>query len=445
MTLKILNLSQPDNGDASTPSPKPSTPFQCLSKYLYFPNKDQQDWWDSSGLMLSKMLINAKYDVHQQYQYLTLFAQNVVPFLGPLPTAQNPGRYKSLMGGGRTVELSYNFQKSKSTARVSFEAVNHVSGTSRDPFNQQATNELLQSLQRLYLDIDLYLYHRLVNDLGLSAKQRQSLTQSPDLEKFLPIRSQSVIGLDLVGGDVKVKFYMLVAPKALATGIPPSGLLFQCLSKVMGNDSLQQSLSILESYMQDKTVKSPPPTGPPGPPDVELTGVSCDLVEPSKTRFKLYSYSLEVSLASACDMWTLGGRLQHPEILKGLEIVRKLWSIFNIPEERRQIPDGSWKDPIPLMFNFEIYPGAQYPQPKMYLPIFGMSDREKAQALVTFFQENGWDEQARDYMDNMIAYYPSSDLDQTSDLQLWLSFSYTEATGIYMTMYYCHPFDISFF
>ena len=53
---------------------------------------------------------------------------------------------------------------------------------------------------------------------------------------------------------------------------------------------------------------------------------------------------------------------------------------------------------VPLMFNFEIYPRAEYPQPKIYHPLIGMNDRENAEAMVTFFREIGWDEQAQDYM-----------------------------------------------
>lgn len=402
------NSSDPvqSNTADDSPSPKPPTPFQCLSKYLYFPNKDQQDWWDTSGLMFSKMLIDAKHDVHEQYQYLTLFANHVVPFLGPLPTTQNPGQYRSIMGGGRTVELSLNFQESKTTARVSFEPVNHLSGTSRDPFNQLAANEFLENLQKLGLDIDLRFYHRFINELGLTTKEKQLLLEHPDFEKIFSIRSQCLIGLDLADGEVKVKFYMTAMPKALLDKVPTSRSFFQCLSNVMGDDSLQQPISILESYIQDKAAMSPPPTKPPGPPDIEAVNLSCDLGDPSKVRFKLYTYSLEVNLDAACDMWTLGGRLQHPDVTKGLDIVRRLWAIFKIPEGRRQVPDSPKGEGsrIPLMFNFELYPGVPYPQPKMYLPLTGMNDRANAQALVAFFQENGWDEQARDYMDNMANY-----------------------------------------
>ena len=102
--------------------------YNAISKFLVLPSLDQHEWWEASAPMLARVLSAAHYDIHQQFQYLYLFATQVIPLLGPFPKSRS-NLYECILGGLGPLEFSQNFTKSRSTVRIAFEPVGHAAST----------------------------------------------------------------------------------------------------------------------------------------------------------------------------------------------------------------------------------------------------------------------------------------------------------------------------
>lgn len=387
----------------------PPTPYLTLSQIFDFPSQDQEKWWNNSAPMLSKALVNSGYDVHLQYQYLCFYYKYVVPVLGPFPREKTGIFWKTIMTmPGLPFEISLNYQKSKSLVRFGFEPSSYLTGTRRDPFNKIMTREVLNSFVKLGMGVEMEWFNHFVNELVLSEKEA-NLIQSGDSLKS-PFKTQEILALDLKkSGEMLVKAYFYPGLKSLVKGVSPEKLAFDAIHKIDPDSQLAESVSMLNGYLDSRRGDT---DSPESTPSISLLFCSCDLIDPSVSRIKLYVVEMDVSFARIEDVWTFGGRLKDPATLKGLELLRRLWSLFLIPEGRRaEIKDfHDIRGPppksgqLPLLFNFGLQPGASYPEPKIYLPVFGENDMAISKALEVFFSELGWTELSASYKENLASY-----------------------------------------
>ncbi|OOO05674.1 Aromatic prenyltransferase, DMATS type [Aspergillus oryzae] len=411
------------SGDTDGPQP-----YDVLSKYLRFPDFDQDQWWQNTAPMLGKLLSQCKYNVHQQYQHLCLYGLHVIPFLGPWPDIQRSKLYKSVLSGLGSLEFSQNFTKTGKTVRMGFEPTTFIASTSRDVCNRHCLGKVLNRFKQLDIKLDLQLYHQLVNEVSLTDQEENTLLERAILDDE-PAKSQSLLALDFNKDDVTVKLYLYPQLKSLATGIPRTQLMFSAVRNVDKTRAFSESMNMIEEYFTSVRANAAP------------YWISCDLVEPNKTRFKIYIALFQVNFENAVSMWTLGNRITDPETMRGLAMVRDLWNSFDIQDGLREQKNrpGNPGDPsniVPMLFNLEILPGKAYPQPKIYFPTTGMNDLDVAKVMVEFFKRHGLHEHAQSYIDNLASYVPHMDLNDCTDLQAWISFSYSDATGPYITVYY---------
>ncbi|KAH8688639.1 aromatic prenyltransferase [Talaromyces proteolyticus] len=135
------------------------------------------------------------------------------------------------------------------------------------------------------------------------------------------------------------------------------------------------------------------------------------------------------------EIWTLGGRLSGETTMRGLGYLKRLWQLTQIRDGCRaftgRFDNGTDSTPTPLVWNYEMRPGSPEPLSKVYFPIHGGSDLTIVRGLATFFEEIGLVEQGRSYEQN-----PERDLSKTACLTSWISFAYTEKTGVYLSVYY---------
>ncbi|KAB8204887.1 aromatic prenyltransferase [Aspergillus parasiticus] len=403
-------------------------PYDVLSKYLRFLDFDQHQWWQNTAPMLGKLLSQCKNSVHQQYQYLCLYALHIIPFLGPWPDIQRSKLYKSVLSGLGPLEFSQNFTKTGKTVRMGFEPTTFIASTSHDVCNRYALGEALNRFKQLDIKLDLQLYHQLVNEVSLTDQEEDILRGRGMLEEE-PAKSQTLLALDFDNDDVTVKLYLYPQLKSLATDIPRAQLMFNAVRSMDKTGAFSESLDMIEEYFDSVRATTAP------------YWISCDLVEPHKTRFKIYIALFQVNIENAVSMWTLGNRITDRETLTGLAMVRDLWNSFDTCDGLREQKNrpGNPGDPaniIPMLFNLEILPGRTYPQPKIYFPTTGMNDLDVAKVMVEFFERHGLHEHAQSYIDNLASYVPHLDLNDCTDLQAWISFSYSDATGPYITVYY---------
>ncbi|KAB8233937.1 putative dimethylallyl tryptophan synthase [Aspergillus alliaceus] len=391
------------------------------------PSLDQYDWWRNMAPMLGKMLYDAKYSLCQQFEHLYLFGTHIIPMLGPFPTSR-PGLYKCILGGLGPLEFSQNWTKQQATVRIAFEPTSAAASTGDDPCNRLMINEALNRLKQLRPQVDLQLYHQLITSLTVTDEEQHYLSSRHELDSQ-PSKTQTILALDLKGSDLSVKLYFYPLVKCAATGTPISQLAFSAIRKVDDGGVFRSPLAMIEDFLSG------------APSTTSVCFVSCDLVAPSKTRFKLYVAEFQVDFARISDIWTLGGRLGDEETLTGLSMLRELWGSLGIPEGLRSFPErptqaGDSADKVALLFNLEIQPHKSLPQPKAYLPLTGINDEVIARTITHIFEKWGWSEHSKSYTENLESYRPEIDLKRSTDFQAWLSFSYSKITGPYLTIYY---------
>ncbi|KAK2784679.1 hypothetical protein FQN52_008907 [Onygenales sp. PD_12] len=373
-----------------------SRPCEVLSKYLTFQSLDQHEWWHHGAPVINKMLSDANYDIHHQFQYLCLFGLHIVPLLGPFPTPRS-GLYECFLGLFGSLELSKNFTASESTVRICFEPISHAAGTSSDPANRLIINEALSRLNGIEPQVDLRLYHQLIHELALTDQEEILLQNRGELMKQ-PSKTQTILGLDLKGGAVTAKLYIIPILKSLVTGQSIQHLMWNAIRKFDERGAFKDSLAIIEDFLQT------------APESTSANFLSCDLVDPEKTRLKIYVHDFHVLFGRVSDIWTMGGRLTDKETMTGLEMIRELWTALGIhegvraPVERASRP-GDGPDILPLLFNYEAAPFQKVPKQKIYFPLVGINDMAIARVLSEFFAKYGMPEHADSYARNLASYW----------------------------------------
>jgi cyclic dipeptide N-dimethylallyltransferase len=413
------------SGQSQAPIPK-DIAYRTLSKALLFPDIDQYQHWHHVAPMLSKILVDGKYSIHQQYEYLCLLAQLIVPVLGPYPT---PGRdvYRCTLGGNMTVELSQNFQRSGSTARIAFEPVRYQASVGHDRFNRTSVNAFFSQLQLLVKSINIELHHLLSEHLTLTAKDERRLSEE-QLTKYLTnfqVKTQYVVALDLTKNGIIAKEYFFPGIKCAATGQSGSDACFGAIRAVDKEGQLESACKMVEAHFQQSKI--------------DAAFLSCDLVDPVHTRFKVYIADPLVTLARAEEHWTLGGRLTDEDTTTGLEIIRELWSDLGIIQGPLEPSVMLEKGLLPTMLNYEMKAGQLFPTPKLYMPLTGIPETKIAHTMTGFFQLYDMPEQADVFNENLQAYYPGKNLEEATRYQAWLSFTYSKERGPYLSIYYFWP------
>ncbi|KAA8652097.1 brevianamide F prenyltransferase ftmB [Aspergillus tanneri] len=398
--------------------------------------------------LLCKLLINSNYDVHLQYKYLTLYREHVIPALGPYPEQSECGitatKWKSGMNrAGLPVEFNYNF--SQAVVRVGVEPVGPFAGTDQNSFNASAIHDYLHNLNRALPGLDLRRFFHLAEDLLATEEEVRTILGSPKMLSAIgPWKTQTITAMDLQkSGEVLMKVYFYPQVKSRATGIAEEKLLFDAMYKADPEGRLSNQFSNMKGYLairNSNSTHSCSKLDGHGHNKDQTTSffaylLACDLVEPSKSRIKFYTAELQVDLDTVADVWTFGGRRTDPQTLAGLELLKLLWRLLPIREGFRPPPEGfseigkpAKETRIPLMFHFDMVEAHEFPEPQVYIPLFGEDDLAIVDGLTTFFRHVGWESMAEHYKSNFLSYYGETDLTGVAHICSWLSFSYKNGT-----------------
>ncbi|OJI99465.1 hypothetical protein ASPVEDRAFT_187638 [Aspergillus versicolor CBS 583.65] len=405
------------------------SPFDVLSTYLTFPSNDQDQWWRRTGPLVGRLLSTTGYTAEQQYQFLTFYHNQLIPRLGPCPATF----HSSITVTGLPMEFSVNYQEhgGHPTVRIGAEPVDSFSGTDRDPFNQAPPALMVSHLARIALngfDPQLYGYfepkHTLTRD-----EQIRLPTSVPGGAK---LRTQHAMGFDLKDTGITVKGYTYPGLKAHMSGQDIKQLLTVSVTdlKAQGKMDCVDAWSKLAEYI------------------TETNGWgyhnlwAWDYIDPAKSRFKFYTFVMDVSDSKLEELWTLNNRATGPAHMEGLFWLRKLWDVIDLrlagkrdlPADAPQVPENS----APMLWNYELTPGNPLPYGKAYFPLQGLNDLVCVEKIARFFRMLGWTELAASYRSTVESFYPDYDLSKTSHLVFWISFAYSERTGVYVSVYY-HP------
>jgi tryptophan 4-dimethylallyltransferase/cyclo-acetoacetyl-L-tryptophan dimethylallyltransferase len=372
-----------------------SVPLQTLSRSFNFAKKDEAKWWWSTAPMFANIMENSNYDVHAQYGFLCVHRDFVIPMLGPYPTKGDKMAWKStLTRFGLPFELSFNY--SKSLLRFAFEPLGPSTGTDEDPFNTKAIWKALESFQAILPGLDLRWFGHFVRELVVSDEDVQQIR-----DKELPVpmfKTQNQLAADLnPDGGMMLKAYIYPRIKAMVRGVTKENLMFEAIRKIDIDGKLAGPLSVLEKFMASSDT-------------LIAHFLSCDLIDVSKSRIKLYCFELQLDWETLSAIWTLNGLRNDPETLIGLQWLKKLWELLPITHGRAPLPNcfhepgDSPDEQLPLIVNFTLSPNNSMPEPQIYFPAYGKSDLEIAQGLATFFDHVGWSSLANSYASDLSSY-----------------------------------------
>ncbi|KAI3135362.1 hypothetical protein CBS147330_3414 [Penicillium roqueforti] len=414
-------------GSIEPPNASSCLVYQTITEFADFPDHDQKLWWHSTAPMFAEMLKVAGYDIHSRYKALGLYQKFIIPFLGVYPTKTNDRWLSILTRYGTPFELSLNC--THSVVRYTFEPINAATGSLKDPFNTHAIWDALDTLIPLQKGIDLEFFAHLKRDLTVNDQDTAYLLEKKKVGG--QIRTQNKLALDLKGGEFVLKAYIYPALKSLATGKPVQELMFDSVHRLSHQyPTLAAPLRKLEEYVHSRGTSS---TASP-------RLISCDLCDPRQSRIKIYLLELNVSLESMEDLWTLGGRRNDTQTLAGLEMIRELWDLINLPTGILSYPEPYLKlgqvpnEQLPLMANYTLHHDDPMPEPQVYFTTFGMNDGRVTDGLATFFRRHGYTHMLQTYGDSLRAYYPHVDHDTVNYLHAYISFSYRKGSP-YLSVY----------
>ncbi|PYH76606.1 putative tryptophan dimethylallyltransferase [Aspergillus uvarum CBS 121591] len=408
-----------------------SVPFQTLSRSFAFSNDDEAKWWQSTAPMFAQMMAAAKYNVHAQYRFLCMHHEFVIPNLGPYPRKGHPMHWKShLTRFGLPFELSFNY--SNSQLRFAFEPIGPLTGSELDPYNTKQIHPVLRALTAVVPELDLCWFNHFVSELVVTDEEVEIIRNNNWEIPCFKTQNKLAADLDHSGGIV-FKMYIYPRIKSIASGTPKDQLMFSAIRKADPGGRLNAPLAALQEFMASRSATLIPHF------------LSCDLVQPSKSRIKVYCYETQLELDSIADIWTLGGRRAGQGTRAGLELLKELWQLLPITQGRCALPDcfyelgESPQEQLPFIINFTLSPNSLLPEPQIYFPSFGQNDKATADGLEAFFGRVGYEGMATTYTSDLASYYPDLHLANTNHVQAWLSFSFRQ-NHPYMSTY-LHTFE----
>ncbi|KAB8233939.1 putative dimethylallyl tryptophan synthase [Aspergillus alliaceus] len=400
--------------------------WRVLGQALKFMNRDQELWWLQTAPFFNQLLIQCGYPVESQYHYLCFYHRHILPVLGPfIRPGVSADNISLFTPEGYPLELSVNYQQSHSIVRLGCGPVSEFAGTVHDPLNQFKARELLGRLALLDSNIDLRWFDYFASQLTVTIEEANLASH----HLIPPLRQTNEVAFDLKEEGIVPKGYFFLKPKSIVTGVPTGVLAFDAIERLDAH--FHASLAVLKEFLlpwldaqndSDAAVS-----------DVFLIGFDC--VIPRKSRIKLYVVNTHLSFDNVRALWTLGGRFDDPVTTKGLLIAEKLWSVLHFKELSYADMDA---DQLPLAVYYEMKHGGTAPKPQLYLPLHGVNDDFIADALTKFFEYLEWGGFAARYKQELISNFPCHDIKQTKTAQRWVSFSYTEPAGVYLTVYF-HP------
>lgn len=404
-----------------------TTPLDKINdNYLLGCNQDVTGWWNDLGKLFAQLLQLGGHTLEDQHRHLRFLFETVIPALGPHPCTYPSAM--TLLGAPLDTSLKY-YRDGPPLVRVALEPLNQQSGTATDPFNQLPTSELVATLAKLNLSgFDTTIYDHFAEQFTLSPEEATRLHAEGQLG------TQRALGFELRGGDILPKGYVFPRLSHMATGTSIRDMVMQAVGdqgSPVKSSNWMPGLTVVDEYVNDVGGFSP------------FTFLAWDFVSPAKSRLKVYGTNLTVSLTTAKDVWTMGGRFDDAETRTGWGLLERLWNLLGIKSHEVRAPDNiesvetkASEYQGPILWNYEIQPGSARPIAKLYLCVHGLNDLAVARGLAEFFASMGWSYPAGSYVDALAAMYPDVDTGEASRLQTWVSFSYTEQKGVDMSVYY---------
>ena len=332
-------------------------------------------WTKQFRPVLSSLLQDVgSYTPEQQTSHIRFLEEQIIPNLGPKP---EKARARSLLTpNGTPFEVSINLNDARSPCvRFTFEP--HM--RQGKAFDDTPVPEIAKSIGA----DTRWAKQAAAAFFETEEESKALLERMPADTKSLP---RCVLAFDLNGSKQSMKAYFYPVIKHIASGINSDEACVDLLKRLqpMG-DGFTSPLEYIEEY---RTLQKTPAV-------IQVLGMDC--VDPSMgARVKLYMHP-DNTFDSVRDHVTFGGKKTDETTLEGLEILRNIWHfLINEPSpvddsfsKAVNVPKSGHKG---MTLSWEIKPGEQIPDTKVYVPLFQYfsSDRAIGESLGKAFQTRGW-------------------------------------------------------
>lgn len=369
-----------------------SLAFEKVVREIELLGEDQVFWWNATAHSLGSLLRTSHYSEDAQISYLRWFYQWIIPALGPRPVRGRPQHESCLVFDGSICEYSINWKEKQphQTVRLTIEPTGFEAGTTADPFNQQATKNILIQMAKDIPGIDLRQFEHLASEIFLPNEAAVSLL--PTLPVSIP-RSRAWAAFDLDHGKTMVKAYFIPLLKSIQTGVKTKTLVFDAITTPLHKRSIAQINGYLESFPAEQE------------PSVSLVAIDCTYSPDA--RVKVYLQTTVNTLAKAKSMFTLGGRLSGPIIEAGQKALSELWChIFTLSTEDSEDKEVLTDSPYcGFAFEMKVARGDSMLEPKIYIPLWrlGKTDSQLCEKLSSWFKIHGHDDFAARYKQDLVS------------------------------------------
>ncbi|KAI1205180.1 aromatic prenyltransferase [Annulohypoxylon truncatum] len=412
-----------------------SLPLEAVDEKLTMAATPAAEFWSKHarstlGPMLSS---TGTYTASDQASHLQFFDEHVASCLGSQPEEPKAEYYAHPDLAGTRFEVSLNLTtRGKAKVRYSFDLIRD--GTGPDPFGEDNAGEMLRRLCSV-TGGDGRLMERLMGAFFLSPSETVALSKKVQPHLQIP---PAAIAFELEGSQQILKAYIPIIKKS-ALGKPPVDITLNALRglETLGYD-MSYNVDLLEEYLNSR----------PGKVNPVMVGIDC--LDPTKnqgSRVKVYVVTESSTFATARDVITLGGRLNDESTLKGVKLLRSVWHL--LLNEPKGIPDDeidTWskQQRAPgvffsgLLFSIDLAAGKRMPHIKIYVPVFQYSEhpetpiRNTNAALKMLGHEWG---QTGKFSEVINAVFGQ----QKAHRQSYVTYSYTESKGVYLTSYLGMP------
>lgn len=121
--------------------------------------------------------------------------------------------------------------------------------------------------------------------------------------------------------------------------------------------------------------------------------VSVDCIEASRNRVKIYFRTPASSLNDLVALFTLGGQLSDPAIVKTVTTLRHLWKLLfaSVGDDEPVLSKSPNHYASGFVVYFELGVGRETPAPKIYLPVrhYCANDEEVGRAMSQYYRDVG--------------------------------------------------------
>jgi DMATS type aromatic prenyltransferase len=348
-------------------------------------------WWTRhTGKALAIFLYHARYPADVQYRNLEFFVEVVAPHLGislELVESGTPIWPSFMTDDGTPVEISWDWGTTDAppTIRYSVEPIGLHAGTSVDPGNLTAGPAFQEQLARSLPMMRLEWFHHFQAFFGIPI-----VNEGEFHEDTRDHNSSIFYAFDCSETDITPKVYFFPKSRAKASGQSNLDVLFQAMRTAPHvTEGNFKAGDILHAFCASV-----------GSNLLEHEMLAIDLIDPLRSRLKMYFRCRETTFNSVINIMALGGRIRNPKLYEGLVDLHRLWTaLFGVSAVDQPLRAVEHRT-SGILYNVEFRLGEALPVAKIYLPVrhYSASDEAVIRGLNDYFKGR----QKGKYMDDYI-------------------------------------------